>query len=77
MPVGDRFSRICEHFTPVVPTEAVCIIANPTHTNDLVMANTVGTEEKEKTFDHNLPCNVKIVMQMELSNESTKSLKCT
>lgn len=42
MPVGDRFSRICEHFTPVVSTKVVCIIANPAHADDLIMAYTVG-----------------------------------
>lgn len=46
MPVGDRFSRICEHFTPVVSTEAVRIVANSTHADDLVMAYTVGAGER-------------------------------
>lgn len=82
MPVGDRFSRICEHFTPVVSTEVVCIIANPTHTNDLIMAYTVGAIGKEKTFDHSLLCNVKIMMhkglrKIKMSTSFTKSLKCT
>lgn len=40
--MGDRFSRIGEHFTPVVSTEAVCVIANPTHTDDLIMSDTGG-----------------------------------
>lgn len=47
MPVGDRFSRICEHFTPVVSTEVVCIVANSTHTDDLIMAYTVGTRREK------------------------------
>lgn len=42
MPVGDRFTGIREHFTPVVSTEAVCVVANSTHTNDLIMAYTVS-----------------------------------
>lgn len=42
MPVGDGFSWICQHFTPVVPTERVRIIAHPTHSNDLIMAHPVG-----------------------------------
>lgn len=42
MPVGDGFSWICQHFTPVVPTERVRIIAHPTHSDDLIMAHPVG-----------------------------------
>lgn len=48
MPVGDRFSGICEHFAPVGTAEVVCIIANSTHTDDLIMAYTIGTGGKEK-----------------------------
>lgn len=48
MPVGDRFSGTCEHFTPVVSTEAVCIVANSTHTDDLIMSYTVGAGEEER-----------------------------
>lgn len=48
MPVGDRFSRICQHFTPVISTKGVRIIANPTHTDDLIMAYTVGAGGREK-----------------------------
>lgn len=48
MPVGDRFSRICQHFIPVISAEGVCIVADATHTNDLIMANTVGAGGREK-----------------------------
>lgn len=42
MPVGDGFSWICQHFTPVVPAERVRIVAHPTHSDDLIMAHPVG-----------------------------------
>lgn len=42
MPVGDGFSWICQHFTPVVPPERVRIVAHPTHSDDLIMAHPVG-----------------------------------
>lgn len=56
MPVGDRFSRICEHFTPVASTEVVCIIANSTHANDLIMAYAVGAGRRETENDFDLHC---------------------
>lgn len=46
MPVGDGFSWICQHFTPVVPTERVRIVAHPTHSDDLIMAHPVGETAK-------------------------------
>lgn len=58
MPVGDRFPGTREHFTPVVSTQAVCIIANSTHSNDFIMADAVSVQEGEsekKTCDHNSP----------------------
>lgn len=48
MPVGNRFSGTREHFTPVVSAEAVCIITNSAHTNDLIMAHSVGTGGRER-----------------------------
>lgn len=48
MPVGDRFSGICEHFIPVFSTKAVCIIANSAHTDDLIMAYSIGARGKER-----------------------------
>lgn len=62
MPVGDRFSRIREHFTPVVSPEVVCIVADSTHANDLIMAYTVGAEGKEVKHDHSQSCIPKIMM---------------
>ena len=46
VPVGDWFSGTCEHFAPVGSTEVVCIVANTTNPNDLIMANTVGAGGK-------------------------------
>lgn len=46
MPVGDRFSWICEHFTPVFPTKVVCVVTNTTHTDHLVVAYAVGVEKE-------------------------------
>lgn len=48
MPVGDGFSRICQHFTPVVSTKRVCIIAHPTHSDDLIMAHPVRAAGRVK-----------------------------
>lgn len=62
--MGDRFSRICEHFTPVVSAEVVCIVADSTHANDLIMAYAVGAGEEEKKHDHNQLCITKVSMHM-------------
>lgn len=48
VPVGDRFSRICQHFIPVISAKGVRIVANATHTDDLIMAYTVGAGGREK-----------------------------
>ena len=47
MPVGDRFPWICEHLTPVVSTQAVCIVTDSTHSNHLIMAHAGGAGERE------------------------------
>lgn len=48
VPVGDRFSRICQHFIPMISAKGVRIVANATHTDDLIMAYTVGAGGREK-----------------------------
>lgn len=45
MPVGHRFPWIGQHFTPVLSAQGVCIVANTTHSDDLIMAHAVGAEE--------------------------------
>lgn len=72
MPVGDRFSRICEHFTPVVSAEVVCIVADSTHTNDLIMAYAVGAGGKEIKHDHNQTCIPKIMIYYILTVKKEK-----
>lgn len=47
MPVGHRFPWICQHFTPVLSAQVVCVVADTTHADDLVMAHAVGAEEEE------------------------------
>ncbi|TNN75807.1 hypothetical protein EYF80_013954 [Liparis tanakae] len=47
MPVGDRFPGTREHFTPVASTQAVCIVANSTHSDDFIMADAVPAQEGE------------------------------
>lgn len=58
MPVGHRFTGICEHFTPVFSTKAVCITANSTHTNDFIMAHPIGAGGKER-ISLNIACILK------------------
>ena len=76
MPVGNRFSGICQHFTPVIPTEVVCIVANSTDTNDLIMAYTIGVGGREKKErDHHQLCIPKFMMHCILSSERKNKLK--
>lgn len=54
VPVGDRFSRICQHFIPVISAKGVRIVANATHTDDLIMAHTVGAENEKRNVNASL-----------------------
>lgn len=74
MPVGDRFSGTCEHFTPVVSTEAVCIVANSTHTNDLIMAYAVGAEggrEEKNVITTTMRSKNNDVLHLECENSNS------
>lgn len=48
VPVGDGFAGIREHLAPVVAAEVVCIVANATHADDLVVADTASAGGKDK-----------------------------
>lgn len=45
MPVGHRFAWIGEHLVPVLSAQVVGVVADATHSDDLVMAHAVGAGE--------------------------------